>query len=63
MTGSIHCRLASYWSQKLGKNTFTAFQASARGGVLRLKLAGERVFIAGQAITMLSGTLVIPETI
>lgn len=57
VTGSAHCALAPYWSRKLEKTTLTAYQASARGGQLRLRLAGERVLIGGQAVTVMTGTL------
>jgi predicted PhzF superfamily epimerase YddE/YHI9 len=57
VTGSAHCCLVPYWAAKLGKAEFVAYQASPRGGVLRLKLAGDRVLLAGQAITVLRGEL------
>jgi PhzF family phenazine biosynthesis protein len=57
VTGSIHCRLTPYWSQKLGQPTLTAYQASARGGVLRLSQQAERVYISGQAVMVLVGNL------
>jgi predicted PhzF superfamily epimerase YddE/YHI9 len=57
VTGSAHCALAPYWSVKLGKRDLVAYQASARGGVLRLRAAGERVRIAGRAVTVLHGEL------
>ena len=57
VTGSAHCALAPYWAAKLGKRDLVAFQASARGGVLRLRHEGERVRIAGQAVTVLRGDL------
>lgn len=50
--GSAHCCLAPYWGAKLGKETLTAYQASSRGGVLKLKLNGERVAISGNAVTV-----------
>ena len=49
VTGSAHCLLTPYWAEKLEKTTLKAFQASARGGVLIVKLAGDRVLIAGDA--------------
>ena len=52
VTGSTHTFLTPYWAQKLGKESLTAYQASARGGVLRLRLLGERTAIAGQAVTV-----------
>ena len=58
VTGSSHTVLVPYWAKKLGKSEFTAFQASARGGILRLRLAGDRVKIAGRAVTVIRGELV-----
>jgi PhzF family phenazine biosynthesis protein len=57
VTGSAHCALAPYWAAKLGKDELIGFQASARGGVVRVRARGERVTIAGQAVTVLRGEL------
>jgi PhzF family phenazine biosynthesis protein len=57
VTGSAHCALAPYWSAKLGKKELVAYQASPRGGELRLRLVGDRVKIGGQAVTVLRGEL------
>ena len=57
VTGSAHCALAPYWSAKLGKKELVAFQASPRGGELRLRVAGDRIKIGGQAVTVLRGEL------
>ncbi len=57
VTGSAHTSLAPYWSKKLGKKDFMAYQASARGGILRVNLLGERVAIAGQAVMIFRGEL------
>lgn len=59
VTGSAHCCLGPYWQKKLNKNEFIAYQASKRGGVLRVKVIGERVLISGQAVTVLEGELLI----
>jgi PhzF family phenazine biosynthesis protein len=59
VTGSAHSCLAPYWSPRLGKNEFVAYQASARGGVLRVRLDGDRVKMAGRAVTVLRGELVV----
>jgi PhzF family phenazine biosynthesis protein len=59
-TGSSHCELAPYWAARLGKNRLEARQLSRRGGRLRCSLLGERVEIAGQAVTYLEGTIRIP---
>lgn len=58
VTGSAHCRLTPYWQAKLGRSEFTAYQASARGGFLKLTVRGERVRIGGKAITVLRGELI-----
>lgn len=55
VTGSAHCSLAHYWSRKLNKTEFNAYQASIRGGELLVRLEGERVFILGQAVTTIRG--------
>ena len=55
VTGSAHCCLGPYWSRRLNKNEFVAYQASARGGVVRVRVSGERVYLAGQAITVFRG--------
>jgi PhzF family phenazine biosynthesis protein len=57
VTGSAHCMLAVYWAQRLGKDTLTGFQASERGGVVRVGVRGDRVLITGQAVTVLDGAL------
>ena len=57
VTGSAHCALAPYWAAKLGKSEFTAFQASARGGVVRARLQGDRVILGGQAVTIMRAEL------
>ena len=58
VTGSAHCCLTPYWADKLGKKEMNAFQASARGGILRVKLAGERVLLSGQAVTVMKCELI-----
>ena len=57
VTGSAHCALTPYWSAKLGKSELVAYQASPRGGELRVRLDGDRVHLAGQAVTVLRGEL------
>jgi len=57
VTGSAHCALAPYWAPRLGKTEFMAYQASPRGGVLRVTLAGDRVRLAGRAVTVFRGEL------
>ncbi|NMB90231.1 MAG: PhzF family phenazine biosynthesis protein [Chloroflexi bacterium] len=57
VTGSAHCTLAPYWSARSGKRRFLAYQASARGGVLRVSLEGERVVLGGEAVIVFGGQL------
>ena len=57
VTGSAHCCLAPYWSAQLGKDEMLAYQASPRGGVVRVRVVAERVKLAGQAVSMLRGEL------
>ncbi|MDT8903991.1 PhzF family phenazine biosynthesis protein [Anaeroselena agilis] len=57
VTGSAHCRLVPYWQSKLTKEAFTAYQASARGGFLKVAARGDRVSIRGHAVTVLAGEL------
>ena len=59
VTGSSHTVLVPYWAGRLGKKTFTAYQASARGGILHLRLAGDRVKIAGHAVTVIKGEILV----
>ncbi len=57
VTGSAHCCLAPYWAAKLGKPEMTGYQASPRGGVVKVRIHGDRVILAGQAVTTLRGEL------
>jgi PhzF family phenazine biosynthesis protein len=57
VTGSAHCALAPYWGERLGKCEMTGYQASARGGVVRVRLSGDRVILGGQAVTVMTGEL------
>ncbi|TCO15346.1 PhzF family phenazine biosynthesis protein [Kribbella steppae] len=57
--GSAHTALASYWAGRLGRNELVGYQASARGGVLRVTAAGDRVYLSGNAVTTLDGELLI----
>ena len=53
VTGAAHCELTPYWAQRLGKNNFEARQISARGGRLSCQLQGNRVILAGKAVTFM----------
>jgi PhzF family phenazine biosynthesis protein len=57
VTGSAHCVLAPYWAAKLGRAELTGFQASKRGGIVRVRHAGDRVHLGGQAVTVMRGEL------
>ncbi len=57
VTGSAHCCLGPFWAERLGKPELRAYQASARGGVIRVRVNGERVKLGGQAVTVLRGEL------
>jgi PhzF family phenazine biosynthesis protein len=57
VTGSAHCCLADFWRKRLGKSAFRAYQASARGGVVHVRVAGERAILGGQAVTVARGEL------
>lgn len=57
VTGSAHCALGPYWQKRLGKSEFLAYQASARGGEMRVTVADKRVLLDGKAITTISGTI------
>jgi PhzF family phenazine biosynthesis protein len=57
VTGSAHCTLACFWSSRLGKTEFRAYQASARGGSLTVSLSGDRVVLGGSAVTVMRGEL------
>ncbi|MCO6456955.1 MAG: PhzF family phenazine biosynthesis isomerase [Pirellulaceae bacterium] len=57
VTGSAHCGLGPYWRQRLGRDELTGRQLSERGGEVRVRVAGERVLLGGQAVTVFSGRL------
>ena len=57
VTGSAHCCLAPYWARRLGKDELVGYQASARGGTVRVRVAEPRVILAGQAITVFEAEL------
>ncbi len=58
VTGSAHCCLGPFWSERLGKSDMTALQASARGGVVRVRVEGDRVHLGGRAVTVMKGHLI-----
>ena len=60
VTGSAHCCLGPYWGQRLRQDSLTGYQASSRGGVVRVRVAGDRVHLHGQAVTVFRTTLTAP---
>ena len=58
VTGSAHCVLAPYWAVKLGRTELVGYQASARGGIVRVRLADDRVVLSGQAVTVKQAELI-----
>jgi len=58
VTGSAHCCLSPFWSKRLDRKELVGYQVSARGGVVRVRLSGDRVYLGGQAVTVLRGELV-----
>ena len=57
VTGAAHCCLGPYWQARLGRSELLAYQASTRGGVVKVRNQGDRVHLSGQAITVLRGEL------
>jgi PhzF family phenazine biosynthesis protein len=55
VTGSAHAALAPFWAERLGRDSFTAFQASSRGGRVECRLAGDRVILGGRCVTVIEG--------
>jgi predicted PhzF superfamily epimerase YddE/YHI9 len=58
VTGSAHCALGPYWREQLGKSELTGYQASARGGIVQVRVDGDRTHLGGRAITVARGELV-----
>jgi predicted PhzF superfamily epimerase YddE/YHI9 len=57
VTGSAHCALGPFWRARLGKSELSAYQAAPRGGVVRVRVASDRVKLGGKAVTILRGEL------
>jgi PhzF family phenazine biosynthesis protein len=60
VTGAAHALLVPYWAKRLGRDRFTAYQASARGGRLSCALEGDRVVLGGHCVTVIEGTFLLP---
>jgi PhzF family phenazine biosynthesis protein len=59
VTGSMHCVLSAYWCDRLGRTELDAEQASARGGTMHVRLAGDRTLLVGRSVTTLRGELLL----
>jgi PhzF family phenazine biosynthesis protein len=59
VTGSAHAALAPFWAERLGRDSFDAFQASRRGGRVQCRLAGERAILSGACITVIKGEMLV----
>jgi predicted PhzF superfamily epimerase YddE/YHI9 len=59
VTGSATCALAPFWAPRIGRNELTGYQASDRGGTLRMRLSNDRVQLSGQAVTVSETRLVV----
>lgn len=57
VTGSAHCSLGPFWTTRLNKREMLGYQASTRGGVVRVTLKEDRVLLGGQAVTVFQGEL------
>ena len=60
VTGSAHCSLSPFWAGRLGRTDLVGYQASRRGGIVGTRLRGDRVELAGDAVTVLRGTVAEP---
>jgi PhzF family phenazine biosynthesis protein len=63
VTGSAHCCLAPYWAEHFGRHELIGYQASPRGGTVRVRVAGQRVILIGQAVTVMRGELFAAPTV
>ncbi len=58
VTGSAHCCLGPFWENRVNRSEFVAYQASARGGIVHVRVSGKRVYLSGTAVTVSRGELV-----
>jgi PhzF family phenazine biosynthesis protein len=59
VTGSAHAALAPFWAERLGRASFTAYQASRRGGVVDCRLSGDRAILSGRCVTVIEGSFIL----
>lgn len=60
VTGSAHCALGTFWAERLGRDSFSAYQASARGGIVQCRHDGDQVILSGQCVTVIEGRFFLP---
>jgi len=60
VTGSAHCMMAPYWEKRLGKSTLVARQLSQRGGALKMRVQGERIWMEGECRFYMKGEIALP---
>jgi enamine deaminase RidA (YjgF/YER057c/UK114 family) len=58
VTGSAHCCLGDFWRKPLGEDEFLAYQASTRGGVVKVRVTKDRAFLGGRAVNVAKGELI-----
>ena len=61
MTGAAHAVLTPFWADRLGRDSFTAYQASARGGHVTCRLDGETAWLGGACVTVVEGVFSLPD--
>lgn len=61
VTGSAHAALTPFWAERFGRDSFTAFQASRRGGHVACRLDGDRAVLGGQCVTVMEGEMLLPD--
>ena len=61
VTGAAHATLTPFWTARLGRDSFTAHQASRRGGDVACRIEGERVWLGGNCVTVVEGSFYVPE--
>jgi PhzF family phenazine biosynthesis protein len=61
VTGSAHCCLGDFWRKRLGNSELVAYQASARGGVVRVQIVNDRALLGGRAVAVAKGELLVGD--
>jgi predicted PhzF superfamily epimerase YddE/YHI9 len=63
VTGAAHCCLGGFWKKRMGKDAFLAYQTSARGGEVKVRVKHERTFLGGEAVTVARGELLVEQSV